>query len=109
MRIRGPFLRICVYVIQRSSRLIREPRRFIITVNQIQLNLRGITEFRHIVSGGRSLPPTAKNCIYKSHLYLLLELISKKRLSAHGCVAVRLKMLTYYRVCSAFEPNRALP
>ncbi|MGD9279441.1 MAG: hypothetical protein PVF60_01045, partial [Desulfobacterales bacterium] len=37
------------------------------------------------------------------------EPISKTRLSAHGCVAARLKMLTYYRVCSAFEPNRALP
>ena len=38
-----------------------------------------------------------------------LELISKKRLSAHGCVAARRKMLTYYRVCSAFSPIRALP
>jgi len=26
------------------------------------------------------------------------------RLSAHGGVALRFKMLTYWRVCSAFEP-----
>ena len=26
-----------------------------------------------------------------------------------GCVAIRFKMLTYLRVRSAFEPNRALP
>jgi hypothetical protein len=38
-----------------------------------------------------------------------LEPISKMHLSAHGGVAERLKMLTYYRVCSAFEPPRALP
>jgi hypothetical protein len=36
-----------------------------------------------------------------------VEAISKMHLSAHGCVADRLKMLTYYRVCSAFSPNRA--
>jgi hypothetical protein len=29
------------------------------------------------------------------------------RLTPHGGVASRLKMLTYYRVCSAFSPPRA--
>jgi hypothetical protein len=38
-----------------------------------------------------------------------LEPISKMRLRAHGGVADRLKMLTYCRVCSAFEPPRACP
>ncbi len=38
-----------------------------------------------------------------------VEAISKMRLSAHGCVADRLKMLTYYRVCSALSPTCALP
>jgi hypothetical protein len=32
----------------------------------------------------------------------------KNDLSAHGGVAKRFKMLTYYRVCSAFSPFRAL-
>lgn len=27
----------------------------------------------------------------------------------NGCVALRLKMLTYYHVCCAFSPSRALP
>jgi hypothetical protein len=38
-----------------------------------------------------------------------LEPISKMRLSAHGGVANRFKMLTYLRVCSAFESVCALP
>jgi hypothetical protein len=38
-----------------------------------------------------------------------LEAISKMRLRAHGGVANRIKMLTYYRVCSASDPIRALP
>ena len=38
-----------------------------------------------------------------------LEPISKRRLSVHGGVATRFKMLTYYRVCSAFESVCALP
>ena len=40
--------------------------------------------------------------------YIRLDVISKMRLSAHGGVAGRLKMLTYLRVCSAFSPPRAL-
>ena len=40
---------------------------------------------------------------------LLLESISKMRLSAHAGVANRFKMLTCYRVCSAFESICALP
>ena len=37
------------------------------------------------------------------------EPISKMRLSVHGGVANQFKMLTYYRVCSAFESGCALP
>ena len=41
-------------------------------------DLRGIAEFRHIVGGGRSLPPSAKNCILKGHLCLLLSYIFRR-------------------------------
>jgi hypothetical protein len=44
---------------------------------------------------------------FRHVLYATLERISKMRLSPHGGVAGRLKMLTYYRVCSAFSPPRA--
>jgi hypothetical protein len=37
-----------------------------------------------------------------------LEAISKPHLRSNFCVARRLKMLTYYRVCSAFSSPRAL-
>ena len=40
---------------------------------------------------------------------VMTEAISKMRLGVQCCVAGRLKMLTYYRVCSAFDPPRALP
>jgi hypothetical protein len=40
---------------------------------------------------------------------MILEAISKTRLKLDGCVASQLKMLTYYRVCSAFSLPRALP
>jgi hypothetical protein len=37
----------------------------------------------------------------------MLQAISKMRLSPHGGVACRLKMLTYCRVCYAFSLPRA--
>jgi hypothetical protein len=40
---------------------------------------------------------------------IILEPISKMRLRTQGGVAGWFKMLTYYRVCSAFDPTRALP
>jgi hypothetical protein len=36
------------------------------------------------------------------------ETISKMHPTSNGCVAIRFKMLTYYRVRSAFKPNRRL-
>ena len=39
----------------------------------------------------------------------LLELISKIRLTSAGWVICRFKMLTYFRVCSAFKSADALP
>jgi hypothetical protein len=38
-----------------------------------------------------------------------IEVASKPSLMADGCVTIRFKMLTYYRVRSAFKPNCALP
>ena len=37
------------------------------------------------------------------------EVIPKPHLRLNGCVAPRIKMLTYYRVRSAFNPRGALP
>jgi regulator of sigma E protease len=42
-------------------------------------------------------------------IFVLIMLMIKNNLSAHGGVPKRFKMLTYYRVCSAFSPFRALP
>jgi len=39
----------------------------------------------------------------------VLEVASKPHLVSDGCVATRLKMLTYYRVCCAFDSTCALP
>jgi hypothetical protein len=55
---------------------------------------------------GKMLSPWALRYLFLTHdsiTYL------KNNLSAHGGVAKRFKMLTYYRVCSAFSPFRALP
>jgi hypothetical protein len=38
-----------------------------------------------------------------------IEVASKPPLMADGCVTIRFKMLTYYRVRSSFKPDCALP
>jgi hypothetical protein len=39
----------------------------------------------------------------------ILEAVSKPHLRSDGYVAALFKMLTYYRICSAFSLARALP
>jgi hypothetical protein len=38
-----------------------------------------------------------------------LEVVSKPHLRPNGCVVPRIKMLTYWRVRSAFNPRDAFP
>jgi nucleotide-binding universal stress UspA family protein len=58
------------------------------------------------------LGSTARRVIRRSKMPVLVVRLPESFLNTHllaqGCVAGRLKMLTYYRVCSAFEPTRAL-
>jgi phospholipid transport system substrate-binding protein len=48
-------------------------------------------------------------CTQREYISSSSEVVSKPHLVSDGCVANRLKMLTYYRVCCAFDSACALP